>query len=264
MATGLNPTKKARLSSTTRPPTSSLPPDPAQATPLAAAKSTLQHCHVSLPVQAAALLSRLGTKTLNQLLKLHQKGAQVKKLEDDAALIPRSARIKFALNPSKTAEQAPEYLTLKGDTEQLVSDIQGQLKAKVLATLRLEISTSKSTFLDDFVTSLRLATHALTLSEPHLSPTHLDQICNTIFERHSDRLFKHLDTPVHNIRQCYCRVHALETLPNPFPEPAVTDVPAVAGLPPNDPDLNDPVLGFAYLPAPNQRNRVLPRRHPTD
>ena len=77
-------------------------------------------------------------------------------MEDDAALIPRSARVKFALIPSKAVEQSTEYTALKEETEAVVTRHQLELKEQVLKMTRLEIQTSKTKLCDDFASAIRL------------------------------------------------------------------------------------------------------------
>ena len=256
LATGVVPSKQPQFDNGNPPDTETM------TAPLALAKRSLKRHSASLPSEAAALLLRLGTKILSQRLRLHQRRAQATKLDDDPALIPRSAQIKFALNPSKASAQAPEFLTLQRETEQLITDIQLQLKSKVISMIRLDLQTSQALFLDDFVSALRLATHALALLDPALNPAQLDQICTTLLAQHSELLLRHLETPVNDIQQRYCRVHSIPVLPNPYPEP-VTPNHLHDRLPIQAHDQEDPVLGFAYLPADPPRQRVRQRPQPT-
>ena len=134
METATQPqSKRVRIDS------SALSPEDAIATPMAAARSTLQnHCE-SLQPEIATLLSTLGKDHLLLMQKILHKTTQIKKLLDDDDLIPRSARIKFTLSTSKLAEADPGYTGLKDETDTLVLDFQKALKTKIIKVAELEV-----------------------------------------------------------------------------------------------------------------------------
>jgi hypothetical protein len=94
----------------------------AKITPLASAKAALERCCESLQPDLTPLFSTLGLKHLLNFHKLKNKQTQVKKLSDDPDLIPRSARVNFALTCSKEVEQDAGYVSLCDETVTIVSD----------------------------------------------------------------------------------------------------------------------------------------------
>ena len=191
-------------------------PDDEVTTPLASAKKTLlSHCE-SLQPQIATLLSRLGKQHLLLLQKIWSKRRQAQKLEDDDQLIPRSARVKFALTSSKLVEQDAEYIRLRDDTAVLVTNFQKDLKRKIVSVAKLEARLTLTKLRLDLASALQVAVQAFIIVDPALSTILCDKIVNTLLERYSEFLLSHLEISLDEFRTLYRQHHTIVQLPTPF------------------------------------------------
>jgi hypothetical protein len=95
----------------------------------------------------ATLLSDKGKKSIALKHKLFLKERNVSRMEDDAAYVPVSARIKFKLQASKEAEASPEFATLATQTADIITTFQLQLKNQIIQHIRIEqtVLTAHST-----------------------------------------------------------------------------------------------------------------------
>ena len=204
-------TKRLRFDTTVR------SPDDDASTPLSAAKNTIQvHCE-SLQPKVSQITSRLGKQHLLLLHKIHSKQQQAKNLEADALLIPRSARVKFALSVSKLAESDTEYIRLRDDTNVLVDNFQKELKRKIISCAQLESRLFTTKLQTDFASSLRVAVNALLICDSALQVSQLAKVVNTLLERYATTLLKYIELNVVDFRRVYQQHHTLAQLPLPFP-----------------------------------------------
>lgn len=105
----------------------------------AAEKHIVGHCE-SLREGIANLLSSRGREFITLCHKrFHRETARVK-LETTDTLIPVSARVNFRLNVCKEAEQLPELLELKDLVKTTVEKHQLDLKAHIIASIKIECS----------------------------------------------------------------------------------------------------------------------------
>ena len=252
-ATDARPSKKVRSDATVA------TPDSAVLTPLAHAKRTLTSHLASLQAQEAALLSRLGSRHLSTLLKLHQKKNQVRKLEDDPTSLPRSTRLKFSLNPSNLVKHTQEYATLKEETDDVLNQIQVSLRLQVFKLLKLEVKTLQKSLLDSFVEAFRLCILKSTLYENDIGEGQVDQICATLISTSHSDLLKYLDTNVASFKEAFTRTHSLQAFPTSIPDNLLFHPIHQAARHDDD----DPVLGYEILGLRNPRTRPLPQAPPT-
>ena len=118
----------------------------------------------SLHKGIANLLLERASQYLTWWHKLSKKQKQIKRLEEDAALIPTSARSNFVLNHIKDIEESPELTTLKDETKAAVETFQLLLKSKIIACAKLEaksmLKSSNEAFcksINDVATLFRVA-----------------------------------------------------------------------------------------------------------
>jgi hypothetical protein len=193
---------------------SALSPDDAIATPMAAARTSLQtHCALLQPENATLLLT-LGKEHLLLMQKTLHRTTQVKKLTDDDSLIPRSARIKFTLSMSKLAESDLGYQSLKEETKTLVAGFQKALKTKIIKVAELEVKLLQLQIQTNLATNLFVATKAILICNTLTPDPH--QIVNTIFAWYDAPLLASFDLTVDNFRKLYCTTHSITTLLPPI------------------------------------------------
>jgi hypothetical protein len=185
-------------------------------TPMALARQSLHsHC-ASLQPEIATILSKLGLERLQVLHKLSHKSIQAKKIEDDTAFIPRSARVNFALSASKSVEQDEEYTRLVDETCTLVTTFQAALKTKILAVAKLEVTTLKKQLRSEFAISLRLSVQACLICEQSSLQLDVDMVVTTLLKEYHTQLLAHLDMEPHAFLVLYKRTHSMATLPSPI------------------------------------------------
>jgi hypothetical protein len=191
-------------------------PDDMIATPMAAARSTLQaHC-ASLQPEIGTLLSTLGKEHLLLIQKELHKSAQATKMTVDTTLIPRSARVKFELTTSKLTEADEGYIRLKEETQCIVDNFQNALKSKILELTHLEARLLRKTIVANLATNLFVTTKALLIAD-HLTTIDPHRIVNTILEQYSTPLLDLFDITAEDFRTLYRHSHALTLLPPVIP-----------------------------------------------
>jgi hypothetical protein len=202
-------TKRTRFDSSAKSPAD------ADLSPLAAGKNVLlSHC-ASLQPEIATLLRHLGLNHLQTLSQVHRREATLKKMTDDEASIPRSARVQFVLTSSKLVEEDPGYTGLKAETEALVDEFQKALRLKILAAANIELTMLRRKVTTDYATNLFLTAKALlicdglTASDPH-------QIVVTLISEYDRRLLSPCNLLALEFLAIYKHAHLLTTLPAPI------------------------------------------------
>jgi hypothetical protein len=92
----------------------------------------------SLHEGLATPLSGKGKTILALKHRLFLKERSISRMEDDAAYVPVSARVKFKLQAWKEAEVSPEFATLATQTANIITNFQLQLKNQIIQNIRLE------------------------------------------------------------------------------------------------------------------------------
>ena len=109
-------------------------------TPMALARDQIKTHIESLHTDLQPLLSKAAKDLLLALHNAHHKQQQVQKMETTEDYIPASAHLKFKITVSKDVEQAPEYIALRDETQDLVKKMQKELKSKIISVAKLEIT----------------------------------------------------------------------------------------------------------------------------
>jgi len=232
-------TKRTRIDA------SAASPSDTATTPMASARNSISTYVESLQPEVATILKRLAVEFLVSLHRLFMKQKQVTKLENDDELIPISARVNFTLKCSKLVEQDEEYLSLVSETNEIVKTFQNDLRAKIIATAKLEVTKLKAIAVDTFTKNLRMTVQTLLVCESGIPLDRLDKVINTLFHVYDTKLFGFLDLSLEQMKSTYKRVHSLPNLPPPF----MTELPssqranAITGtqstqIPPSTPILN--------------------------
>ena len=201
--------------------------------PLACAHESLQEYITSLPPSTASILLRLARNHLQLRARLHNKQTQIEKMTNDAAFLPRSARVYFKLSGSKSAEQEAEFQTLQTETALLVDKFQRDLKEKITKATKIETKLLLTQLNEDLAVSLRVATKALLLTfESSADP---DRILANILDNFSTTFLTYLETNKETFQTLYKTRHSLLVFPNPYLAP-VHEVP----IPPDTQATQDP------------------------
>ena len=188
-----------------------------------ARKKSLEGAVELLQSQVATILTKLGSSVLACHHKQYIKERQASKLEDDVEFIPISARVKFELKSSKKVEQDEEFQGLVGECNSLISEFQMALKAKILKTIKMEITVLKNATISEVCQGLRMLVQtAATCYSPADVEIDVDKMVNTLLHLYHQKLLVHLKRTKDEFLTLYKREHAIQTLPAPY----VTELPA--------------------------------------
>jgi hypothetical protein len=183
--------------------------------PMAHANTHIQDHVASLQPQIATILSRLAKQHILLLSKLYHRIKQVEKMESDAAFIPRSARVSFVLNLSKTAEQDAEFPALRDECTRIVEETQKSLKQQIIAATNIEIKLLKYEIQKDLAAAINIAVKAFLLAEGNTTIPP-EKMGSTLLDRYNETLLSHCYCDLAAFRLIYCTENGIATLPAPF------------------------------------------------
>ena len=196
-----------------------IPSDTAATTPMGKAKATLKASVASLRPELATILTRLGNEYLLCLHRENSKTVQVTKLET-TEYIPISARVKFSLRNSKLVDGEEDYKALQAETTVLVENFQKNLKAKILAATKMEVTKMKAVTLDTFATNIRMCVESCLLCESTIHTVNVDKFIHTLLFLY-EKIYDHIGSTKAEFENAYKRIHTLAELPVPY----VTELP---------------------------------------
>jgi hypothetical protein len=220
--------------------------------PMAHATTHIMDHVASLQPQIATILSRLAKQHLLLLSKLYHRVKQVEKMESDDTFIPRSARVNFALNLSKTAEQDAEFPALKDECSRIVEETQKSLKKQIIAATNIEIKILKSDIQKDLAAAIHIAVKAFLLAEENAAIIPPEKMGSTLLDRYHESLLSHCYCDLATFRPIYCTENGIASLPAPF-SAGDTARRAAARAPPITQPENDSLFNHliaAPVPAP--------------
>ena len=166
----------------------------------------------SLRPHLSPIILKAGESHLDHLHKLLTKVRQLTKMEDDAEFIPRSARlVEFEFRTSKKVEDSPEFQTVKADTISLVSEFRLALKAKIIATLKIEIALLRTEMYENLMQSIHKCITAHLISDQKNLDVH--QIVSIMIKYHFTELFDHTDLKYDEFIMIYKKTHELQVFP---------------------------------------------------
>jgi hypothetical protein len=162
----------------------------------------------SLHEGLATLLSDKGKRIIALKHKLFLKERNFSRMEDDAAYVPVSARVKFKLQAWKEAEASPEFATLATQTADIITTFQLQLKNQIIQNIRLEQTVLAAQLNNLFVEALAAATSLhLTALGKSSNNTHI--VALAIIAQYESTLLKYCGTAEAQVTALYRTVNNL-------------------------------------------------------
>jgi hypothetical protein len=135
-------------------------------------------------------------------------------MESSEDFVPRSARIEFMFHMSKAAEERPEFIALKEDTNNRILEFKKFLTNQIIKATKIECEVSSEQIRDSFVKSVRVAVQGFILCDDTTCNLNCDAIVSTIMESRSARLLRHTTfSSVESFYEKYKLVHNLPTFP---------------------------------------------------
>ena len=205
-----SPSKRVRFDHTANEPNG----ESRQVTPKSLADSLIRRHVASLQPQFATILEKLGLTHLDLLHKLYGKKLQVTRMESSEEFVPRSARIEFMFHMSKAANERPEFITLKEETDAQVLEFQKFLTRQIIKATKIECESAAGQLRDGFVKSVWIAVEGFLLGDTNARGSNCDAIVSAMIESRADRLLCH--TTFDNFESfCdhYKRIHNLAVFP---------------------------------------------------
>lgn len=184
--------------------------------PMAHATAHISDHVASLQPQIATILSRLAKQHLLLLSKLYHRMKQVEKMESDADFIPRSARVNFVLNLSKTAEQDAEFPALRDECLRIVEETQNSLKKQIIAATNIEIKILKLELQKDLAGAIHMAVKAFLLADEKATSIPPEKMGSTLLDRYHETLLSHAHCLLADFRPIYCTENGITDLPAPY------------------------------------------------
>ena len=179
----------------------------------------------SLHEHAAQMVAGQAKEVVKLLAKCHHKRSQIKKLEEDVELIPKSARIKFEFSVSKDCEANEEFMKIKNETKEEMDKAHKYLKKQVIATIKIEGKIAREKALTQHCMAAYATVQALLISD-RKEITDAHQIVSSIYNKHTERLltnFRNMNFV--KFKEAYKKAHGLSTMPDPK---SIADVQATA------------------------------------
>ena len=184
-------------------------------TPKARAITTIDEHSATLLPQLSAILSKLANDHIDLLHRLHEKSAQLQRMEADEGIIPRSARLKFELTVSKKVEAHPDFIKLQEALDADVANMRTQLRNRIIECIRLEIKVLQNELDEHLAKSLYTSVNAILLST-NKSPTvtSVHRTAAYLLEENSEEILKHTSTALAQFKPKYTLAHSLPSFPN--------------------------------------------------
>ena len=205
--------------------TSTISPSPkitANTSPKGVALHLVRIFVTSLRKHLSPIILKAGESHIDHLHKLLTKIRQLRKMEDDADFIPRSARlVEFEFRTSKMVEDSPEFQIVKADTISLVSEFRLALKAKIIATLKIEIALLRTGMYENLMQCMHKCIAAHLISEQ--KNLDVNQLVSIMIKHHFDELFEHTDLKLNEFVTIYKKVHELSVFPTQTTTPIVAE-----------------------------------------
>ena len=191
-------------------------PKPATMTvlsPNGTAKAAVRTYAESLSRTLSPIILTAGEHFSDRVHKLISKATQLKKMEDDDEFIPRSARlVNFEFRVTKEVEASPDFVAIKEETTNLVSDFKIHLKMKIMETLRIEIALLKEKMYNNLAKDMdRVVVAPLTAYGQ--APDAAHEIVSTVLHHHHDEYLTSTDLTLEEFYTIYKTVHSLDVFP---------------------------------------------------
>ena len=181
--------------------------------PKAQALATITtHTATLLPTLSTILLN-LGETHLDLLHRRFNKLSQLRRMEPDNTIIPRSARLKFELSVPKSIQELPDFTTLQGLVNSDLETMKQLLRKHVIAALKIESNFYTSKIKEHLCTVLHTTTAAILIANGN-SDVNVHRAVASLITAHYAVLFKHAMTSLEEFKQIYTNVHSLTSFPS--------------------------------------------------
>lgn len=190
---------------------------PTTKSPTKAATEALERAVASLPLSLQQLVRHFGTQVIDLRAKLANKQQLAKRMEEDAAYIPKSAKatnfsISFSrLAQENTTQEDKDFLDTQ--IQQAKQQYEGALKAIIETCLQHEIKAlwqSEKVLMSDLLHGLASAAN----TENSVDHQHTDTTVTNILDCNKDDLFQFSSFTAAQIKDNYRVHHGIETMPN--------------------------------------------------
>ena len=253
-----SPNKRVRFDATSAP----TPPGDTSAiksTPLYVADTFIKNHIVSLQPQLASILGKLGHHHVSLLHKLHNKKAQITRMESDEDFIPRSARIDFKFHMSKTAEERPEFLALQEETNTHIANFRKLLRQQIIKATKIESDALTEEIKIGFIKVIRVSTEAFLIGDDTgVTPNGdlLHATVSSLMEHRHATLLRHTTfTSFDVFCDTYKRLHNLSEFPIAPTGPSTSAAPASRFFSPNNTNPTTPAIQSVQVP-PVQLDKI--------
>ena len=133
-------------------------------TPKAKTLALIDTHAATLQQPLSTILKKLGVQILELLHRKHIKDAQRTRIESDANLVPRSAKLNFELSVPREVEELHDFITLRASTAEDVSSMKARLKQRIIECIHIESKALSLKVREQLAHALHLATHAILIS----------------------------------------------------------------------------------------------------
>ena len=159
--------------------------------PKARASAAIAVHTATLLRQLSTILQTLGDKHLDLLHRHYNKSTQLRRMEPDDTIIPRSARLKFELSVPKCIEELPDFLTLKEECASDIDKMKLSLKQHVISALKIEIKFYNAELKEHLATVLHTATATMLIANSNTNVNAHCAVTHLISAYHAE-LFNHI------------------------------------------------------------------------
>jgi len=181
--------------------------------PKARASAAIAAHTATLLPQLSIILQNLGDTHLDLLHRYYNKSNQLRRMEPDDSIIPRSARLKFELSVPKSIEELPDFLTLKELCNSDIDNMKQSLRAHVISALKIEATFYTAELKAHLTTVIHTATAAMLIANGNATVDAHRAVANLISAHHAE-LFKHVLTNIEEFKRLYIKTHALPSFPS--------------------------------------------------
>ena len=181
--------------------------------PKARASAAIAAHTATLLPQLSTILQNLGDTHLDLLHRYYNKSNQLRRMEPDDSIIPRSARLKFELSVPKSIEELPDFLTLKELCNSDIDNMKQSLRAHVISALKIEATFYTAELKAHLTTVIYTATAAMLIANGNANVDAHRAVANLISAHHAV-LFKHVLTNTAEFKRLYIKTHALPSFPS--------------------------------------------------
>ena len=200
-------------------PSTNAPPGPSKVPKVQASAVISAHTATLLP-SLATILQTLGDNHLDLLHRQYTKSIQLRRMESDDTIIPRSARLNFELSVPKSISELPDFITLMELTNSDVEKMKTQLRQRIFESLQIMVKFYTDELRDHLATALHTATAAILINNDNININVHRAVAHLLSSHHAD-ILKHTHSTLEEFKIAYSKKYALVTFPSVL-EPSTT------------------------------------------